>query len=409
MTRISPLKLARSGTALWLICCCLALPTALCAENNSTSDPAAIPQLSNESYPGGQGPPANDAIGADSFLLAGRWQRIVDLPRSINCLAADPIHPDVIYAGAGYQGSGSGVYRSDDAGRSWNLSSQGLPVEDVPALALDPVDPNNLYASSGVRGDIYASTDAGRSWSLRGNTDFFGGLSSKMIADPGNGATLFMISNPGGLARSSNAGRSWQHISQGLPQDQDERTGAYVLSLAVDPTDSRVVYAGTGGFVGQGHGVYKSRDGGLSWSAANRGMLDYRITCLAIDPLHPQTVYAGSDTGELFKSTDGAASWLDMADRDLFETSYNDPAIRGIALDPIRPDSIYVLADYLGLVVSHDGASHWTVLGRPESLDSPRFTALAMIFHPQPAIIVGVDPSIDDAGGWRYAVSGDSK
>jgi hypothetical protein len=98
-----------------------------------------------------------------------------------------------------------------------------------------------------------------------------------------------------------------------------------------------------------------------------------------------------------------------MAKRDLFEPSYNNPAIRGIALDPDRPDSIYVLADYLGLVVSHDGASHWTVLGRPESLDSPRFTALAMIFHPQPAIIVGVDPSIDDAGGWRYAVSGDSK
>lgn len=403
MTRISPSKLAWSGTALWLICCCcLALPAAL-GTDNSTSDPAAIPQLSNESYPGSQGP-ANETIGGDSFLLTGRWQRIVDLPRSINCLAADPTHPDVIYAGAGYQGSGSGVYRSDDAGRSWKLSSEGLPVEDVPALALDPVNPSNLYASSGVRGDIYASTDAGKSWSLRGNTDFFGGLSSKMVADPGNGATLFMISNPGGLARSSNAGRSWQHIRRGLPQDQDERTGAYVLSLAVDPTDSRVVYAGTGGFVGQGHGVYKSLDGGLSWSAANRGMLDYRITCLAIDPLHPQTVYAGSDTGELFKSTDGAASWIDMANTDLFEPSYNHPAIRGIALDPARPDSIYVLADYLGLVVSHDGAGNWTVLGRPESLASPRFTALAMIFHPQPAIIVGVDPNIDDAGGWIYAV-----
>lgn len=403
MTRISPSKLAWSGTALWLICCCcLALPAAL-GTDNSTSDPAAIPQLSNESYPGSQGP-ANETIGGDSFLLTGRWQRIVDLPRSINCLAADPTHPDVIYAGAGYQGSGSGVYRSDDAGRSWKLSSEGLPVEDVPALALDPVNPSNLYASSGVRGDIYASTDAGKSWSLRGNTDFFGGLSSKMVADPGNGATLFMISNPGGLARSSNAGRSWQHIRRGLPQDQDERTGAYVLSLAVDPTDSRVVYAGTGGFVGQGHGVYKSLDGGLSWSAANRGMLDYRITCLAIDPLHPQTVYAGSDTGELFKSTDGAASWIDMANTDLFEPSYNNPAIRGIALDPARPDSIYVLADYLGLVVSHDGAGNWTVLGRPESLASPRFTALAMIFHPQPAIIVGVDPNIDDSGGWIYAV-----
>ena len=403
MTRIMPSRLACSGMALLLICCCLALPAAVCA-GNSTSDHAANSQLSNESDPGDQKLPANETRGADSFLLDGRWQKIVDLPRSINCLAVDPIHPGVIYAGAGYQGSGSGVYKSEDAGRSWNLSSEGLPVEDVSALALDLVDPSNLYTSSGVRGDIYASTDSGKSWSARGNTDFFGGLSSKMIADPGDRATLFMISNPGGLAKSSNAGRSWQHISQGLPKDQDERTGAYVLTLAVDPTDSSVVYAGTGGFVGQGHGVYKSLDGGLTWSAANRGMLDYRIACLAIDPLHPQTVYAGSDSGELFKSTDGAMSWIDAANRDLFDQSNDDPAIRGIAIDPDHPDTIYVLADYLGVVVSNDGASNWTVLGRPEALDSPRFTSLAVIFHPQPAIIVGVEPNIDDAGGWMYAV-----
>ena len=234
-------------------------------------------------------------------------------------------------------------------------------------MALDLVDPSNLYTSSGVRGDIYASTDSGKSWSARGNTDFFGGLSSKMIADPGNGATLFMISNPGGLAKSSNAGRSWQHISQGLPKDQDERTGAYVLTLAVDPTDSSVVYAGTGGFVGQGHGVYKSLDGGLTWSAANRGMLDYRIACLAIDPLHPQTVYAGSDSGELFKSTDGAMSWIDAANRDLFDQSNNDPTIRGIAIDPDHPDTIYVLADYLGVVVSNDAGKQLDCAGQARS------------------------------------------
>ena len=71
--------------------------------------------------------PANETRGADSFLLDGRWQKIVDLPRSINCLAVDPIHPGVIYAGAGYQGSGSGVYKSEDAGQKLEPFLEGLP------------------------------------------------------------------------------------------------------------------------------------------------------------------------------------------------------------------------------------------------------------------------------------------
>jgi hypothetical protein len=85
---------------------------------------------------------ANETVKADSFLLDGRWQRIVDLPRGINSLAADPIHSNVIYAGAGNQGSGSGVYKSEDAGQTWNLSSDGLPVEDVTAVAVDLVRPS---------------------------------------------------------------------------------------------------------------------------------------------------------------------------------------------------------------------------------------------------------------------------
>lgn len=408
MIPILPSKQILPWMALILLicCCCLVLPTAVCTDN-STSVSAVNLQPSNESDQGSQILPAdaaNQTQESDSFLLDGRWQRIMDLPRGINILAPDPSNQNVIYAGAGYMGSGSGVYKSKDGGQTWNLSSDGLPVEDVSALAVDLVSPTNIYASSGVRGDIYASTDAGKSWSLRGNTDFFGGMGNNLVADPNDGMTLFMISLTGGLAKSSNAGRSWQHIIQGLPVDQEGGMGAYVLSLAVDPTDSSIVYAGTGGFVGQGHGVYKSLDGGSTWSAANRGMLDYRITCLAIDPLHPQTVYAGSDSGELFKSMDGGMSWIDVANRELFEQSNDDPAIQGIALDPTRPETIYVLADYLGIALSNDGGGKWTVLGRPEVLDSPRFTAMAMIFEPQPVIIVGVDPTIDDAGGWRYAI-----
>lgn len=389
---------------LLILCCCLALPMAACYDNSTAASVINPTQPSesdgNESF---QADAANQTQEAGAFLLDGSWQRIIDLPRSINSFAIDPGHPNVIYAGAGNQGSGSGVYKSEDGGLTWNLSMQGLPVEDVSALAANLAG-EEIYAASGVRGDIYASTDGGKNWALRGNTDFFGGFSSRMVADPNEDNTHYMISVSGGLAKSSSAGRSWQHISEGLPHDQDDRTGAYVLSLAVDPTNSSIVYAGTGGFVGQGHGVYKSRNGGLTWSAANRGMLDYRISALAVDPLNPQTVYAGSDGGELFKSTDGGESWRNVANRDLFEQNNENPGVRAIALDPASPELVYVLLNFIGVLASGDGGGNWTVLGKPESLESPMFTALAMTFDPQPVILVGVDPNIDDAGGWRYSL-----
>ncbi len=79
-------------------------------------------------------------------------------------------------------------------------------------------------------------------------------------------------------------------MRKGLPGDENE---VYVMSLAIDPTDANVIYAGTGGFVGQGHGVYKSTDGGDNWSASNRGLIDYRITAIAIDPADSKIVVCG--------------------------------------------------------------------------------------------------------------------
>ena len=76
-----------------------------------------------------------------------------------------------------------------------------------------------------------------------------------------------------------------------------------MLTLAVDPTIPAWSMRARVALAGQGNGVYKSMDGGLTWSAANRGMLDYRIAALAIDPTDPKIGLCGSDKGELFKST----------------------------------------------------------------------------------------------------------
>ena len=69
-----------------------------------------------------------------AHLPAGNWQQIQDLPRRVNDLVVDPTNPKVLYAGTGYNGSGSGVFKSDDAGLTWRKVSAGLASDDVGVL-----------------------------------------------------------------------------------------------------------------------------------------------------------------------------------------------------------------------------------------------------------------------------------
>lgn len=339
-------------------------------------------------------PPTVSVAGA-SPLSAGSWQPVPDLPRQINTLAVDPTNPQVLYAGTGASGSGSGVYKSEDAGLTWRLASAGLPNEDVEALALSRGVPPTLYAAVGR--DIFASADGAESWTHLGDSGMFSGFYRQLYVDPSGGTVLFIVTRPGGIARSSDGGYTWLPVSEGLPGNERE---VYALSLAIDPTDTSVIYVGTGGWVGQGHGVYKSTDGGETWSPANRGMIDYRITALAVDPANPQIVYASGDGGELFKSTDGGQSWNDLTDKLPLQKS-SHPSIRDIAIDPATPETIYLLCDRAGVLVSSDGGAKWRALGKPAEADYPSFTATAVIFDPQPILVVGIERE----GGWRYAAA----
>jgi photosystem II stability/assembly factor-like uncharacterized protein len=398
MIRLLPTGLALSKPVLALILSLLISSQVqwMVSYADSTNATDLGSYLTNETHS------ADRTNNTNTLMPVGKWERIIDLPRSINDLAVDRDNPRVIYAAAGKQGSGSGVYKSEDYGLTWNLSSSGLPDEDVTAIAIDHQDSRTVYASVGIRGDIFASEDEGKSWELRGNTGAFGGFSNRLYVDPKDDNSLFLVTVPGGLIKSYNNGRSWQHIEEGLPHDEDARIGAYVLSLAIDPKDSKVIYAGTGGFVGQGHGVYKSLDGGLTWNPANRGMLDYRIEALAVDPAYPQTIYAGSEKGEIFKSTDAGKTWNDIENRNMLE-EFSQPSVRSIIIESAHPNTVYLLLNYAGIVTSNDGGENWSVLGKPERLESPMFTAMATSFDPKPIIIVGVNPDIDNAGGWRYA------
>jgi photosystem II stability/assembly factor-like uncharacterized protein len=339
-------------------------------------------------------PVVSPTVAAASFPV-GRWQGIPDLPRQISAVLGDPDDPRVLYAATGAMGAGGGVYQSKDLGLSWRLVAEGLPSEDIRALGLSRAEPATLYAVVGHRGDVFASTDGARSWTRVGNYQLTGYIARLAVAS-NDGNVLFVAEDVRGLYRSLDGGASWVPLGGGLPTDDNGAVN--VQSLALDPVELGVVYVGTGWGSFDGNGVWKSTDSGETWAAANRGMIDYGITALAVHPTDSQVIYAGGNGSEFWKSTDGGQSWRELTDVLPIDGGPQQP-IRDIVIDPAVPDRMVLLHERAGLLASADGGERWQLLGKPAELEYPMFTAMSVLFGSQPVVVVGVR----DEGGWRYA------
>ncbi len=210
------------------------------------------------------------------------------LPSNI-ALAIDPVTPSTLYAGT----TNDGVFKSTDAGATWEAANAGLDTEFLVALAIDPVTSSTVYASvceaffatycSACAGSaVFKSTDAGATWEAAsaGLTYTYVGL---LAVDPNTPSTLYAGSRyPGpSFYKSTNAGATWEAADAGLPDR--------VTALVMNPVTSHILYVGT-----YGAGVFKSTDAGANWSAINAGLVATHITALANDPVTPSTLYAGT-------------------------------------------------------------------------------------------------------------------
>ncbi len=331
-------------------------------------------------------------------LPIGSWQALTDLPRFINSVAFDPSNPKMIYVGTGSYGQGGGgVYKSTDGGLTWANSSSGLGNEVVFAVATIPTTPGVVYAVVGVRGDFYASQDSGQTWRKVGVDRFaIGNMGTRIVISPKDGKVMFVVLDYGICSRSVDGGQNWAAITLGQAAEPGGQ-GIRVVSIAFDPADPSVVYAGTIGF-----GVLKSTDGGDTWNPSNKGMLDYAIKSLAVDPQHTQTVYAGGDDRNgMFKSIDGGQTWVNItASLPSQEPIQFFPAIDTIMINPAAPDTVYILVERTGLIASTDGGLTWQLVGKPGSVDYPQMNAGFMVFTPNPEMVVG----FRDSGAWLYSV-----
>jgi len=278
---------------------------------------------------------------------------------SISALAASPSAGAPLYAGT----SGFGLFKSTNGGASWTLFSNAPKAGNMNAIVVDRSNPTVLYAGVGGASDgdgVYKSTDGGANWtrSVKGLERFGVRL---LTMNPFNAAHLF-VQTGGGLSKSTDGAATWNTVTI-----LANFSFLNVQAVVFDPSKSGVVYAGTP------NGVFKSTDGGTSWSAANNGLsvsnplssLPLYINALTIDPVNPATLYAGLNfAGAVYKSTDGGGSWT--------------PANRGLpasltlvlAIDPSNSARLYA-ATGVGVFRSTDGGANWSAGGNlPTSASS---------------------------------------
>ena len=253
-------------------------------------------------------------------------------------VAVAPSVPSVVYVA-----TGRGVFRSSNGGRNWTFD--GLAGRQVVSVAVDQHTASIVYAASGqwmdteYRQEIYKTTNGGHNWRLLG-------IKGRLVTlDPSDPNTVYVTagqlgSKDGhGLFKSTDGGTSWHAADNGLP-------GAYVWALAVDPTTPGTLYGGGA------RGIFKSTDGGTSWRAASEAPLK-DVTALAVDPHRPQTVYAGSEGGVL-KSLDAGATWNVVS-----RVMVGDRAVVTLAVDPHESRTLYARTYCSGIFKSMDAGRSW--------------------------------------------------
>ena len=233
------------------------------------------------------------------YLYGGgsTWSR--SATDEVGWTAIDPTNDNIVFAGSRYGGS---IDRSTDRGSSFTASSSfsGTGAWNSP-FVLAPSAPNILYF-----GDrrIFKSTNAGTSFAAtNGNAELDGNPALSMAISATNPNVVYvgtapLVTQPH-LFSTTNGGASWNDMTGTLPD-------RYPMDLAVDPTNSAVVYAAMGGF-GSGH-FFKSTNGGANWTDISGSLPDVPGTAVALDPLNPAIVYAGNDIG-VYVSTNGGMSW----------------------------------------------------------------------------------------------------
>lgn len=315
------------------------------------------------------------------------WQMMRGTPWSTwaDDMVVDPKDDGIVYMAL------DGMVWRSEHNSGWKRTSDGLPVDAVTSLAIDPRNPKRLYAGTSVDG-VYTCEDVLTKRWEPANTGLWDSHVLVVEVDQGNPMTLYAGTAHGGVFKSGDGGEHWERASTGLGFIS-------INAIAIDPVDSSVVLAGTD------YGVYRTADRGRSWRRSSRGLTDPLVTSLAIDPDRSEVIYAGTRVMGVYKSGDRGVSWQ------LSNVGLTGANVDSLAVSPADPEKIYTGVRTSGgyqrggaaaIHVTTNGGQTWSERGRVPFA----YRIESIRCHPeQPSTIycrtdAGVMKSVDDGRHW---------
>jgi photosystem II stability/assembly factor-like uncharacterized protein len=325
-------------------------------------------------------PPAKPAPAKSAF--EGMKYRLVGPFRGgrVLAVAGVPGREDTYYFGA----VAGGMWKTTDGGLNWTPLWDKFPEASpsVGAIAIAPSDPNVIYVGSGeacIRGNIvmgngiYKSTDAGKTWKYTGLRDTYS--IGRMIVHPKDPNLVYVaaLGHPfgpnttRGIFRSRDGGKTWQRILY-----VDDKTGG--IDIQFDFSNPNILFAGMWQTVrkpwtmesgGPGSGLYRSADGGDTWTKlTGKGLPEGILGRIGVATTsNPNRIYAliEAEKGGLFRSDDGGEKWQLIND----DRRYRQRAwyYTHVFADPKNPDVVYILNT--GTYRSIDGGKTFTQIRTP--------------------------------------------
>jgi photosystem II stability/assembly factor-like uncharacterized protein len=286
----------------------------------------------------------------------------------------------IIYAGTNK--NEHGVFKSSDNGGNWSAKNNGLGGLNIRHLVIAPDNPDIVIAT-GTYNRVWISTDGGASWAPTQQT-------GPVTLGSRDGSILFSVEQYIYVHESTDAGKSWHKIA-------DFGDCQYLYTVA----SSGVMYCLTsdkpGGFKAA---IYRSNDRGRSWWKAASAGASYDLTTLGIDHTNDSTIYAGTKGYGIYKTTDGGGSWTPI--NNTLPNQGDGLHISSILVDPLDPNVVYVAILNEGLFESTDGGETWRELTAgldPEVSGNILSLGLSQDSH---FLFVGTD----GYGIFRYQLSG---
>ena len=234
---------------------------------------------------------------------------------------------------------GSPLVRINPAtGAAQKLYPPGLST--IGSVAADPQNSNTLYATSA--NSIWRSPDAGSTWTLL--YSFASSIRVVCVAvDPSNSNTLYAGTDSQGVFKSLDGGLTWTAINNGIPPDSSGATDVY--NIWIEPQPPSVILGASA------NGIVRSADGGATWTVVLK--TDVINNTLAFDPLNAGTVYVAEPTGPIVKSTDGGLTFTALPSMPGGET------VTALIADPLHAGVLYASVAS-NIFQSLDGGVTWT-------------------------------------------------